>query len=59
MICDYVWNGETGSPRRHFWSIPANPERDFDCIFADAIAELEDRRVAMKEAGLKLPQWGD
>ena len=57
MICRFVWSGSR-DPGDHFWSIPADPRRDFDCILADAICELRDRRNAMAAAGMKSP-WGD
>ena len=56
MLCDFVWSG--GNRRTgHFWSIPADRRRDFDCILSDGIEELEDRRKAMAEAGMTIEPW--
>jgi len=59
MLTNFVWNGGNPSRGDHFWTIPCDREKDFDCILSDAISELEDRRTAMKAAGLLLPEWGD
>jgi len=43
MLCHYVWHRQLRAGE-HMWSIPADHERDFDCILGDAIRELEVRR---------------
>ena len=58
MICDFVWSGRTKATG-HFWSIPVDYERDFDCILSDAIEELESRREAMKKAGISIAPWDE
>jgi hypothetical protein len=45
-LCNFVWNGRLEAGE-HLWSIPANPERDFDIILSDAIDELEEQRQAL------------
>ena len=47
MLCHFVWNGK---PKEgdHVWSIPADNDRDFDLILADAISELVELRGNQK-----------
>jgi len=45
-LCNFVWRRGKLSPGEHIWTIPADPERDFDCILSDAIDELVARRAA-------------
>lgn len=49
LVCETMWNGKP--PRgAHVWTIPVDPDRDFDCILADAIQELiERRRAALRQ----------
>jgi hypothetical protein len=46
MLCHFIWFRQT-RPGEHMWSIPADPERDFDCVLSDAITELEQLRAAV------------
>lgn len=50
MLCNYVWSKQL-RPGEHMWTIPVDEERDFDCIFADAISELAELR-ANRDAAL-------
>lgn len=46
MLCHYVWH-KTLRDGEHLWSIPVDQRRDFDCILADAIEELVEKRAAL------------
>ena len=60
VLCHHIWGGsDRNRPGPHLWTIPVDRERDFDCILSDAVSELEDRRAAMKTAGIALPKWDD
>lgn len=48
MLCHFICHRQT-RPGDHLWSIPVDPERDFDCILTDAIDELERLRAAPQE----------
>jgi hypothetical protein len=50
MLCHFVWHKQLRQGE-HMWSIPVDFERDFDCIFSDAISELVARRKAEESAG--------
>lgn len=39
MLANFVWTKKLRQGE-HMWSIPADQERDFDCILIDAIDEL-------------------
>lgn len=58
MLAHFVWHRHA-RPDDHFWCIPADPRRDFDCILSDAFRELEDRRRVMAEAGMKIAVWDE
>lgn len=45
MLCHFVWYRKS-RPGDHFWSIPVDRERDFDCILSDALDELVEWRAA-------------
>ena len=47
VLCNFIWNGKLATGE-HLWSLPADPERDFDIILSDAIDELEQRRTAFR-----------
>jgi hypothetical protein len=49
-LCDVLWNGGKLRPGQHLWSIPADPERDFDIILSDAITELVELRAKTARA---------
>lgn len=50
MVCNFVWTKQL-RPGEHMWSIPADEDRDFDCILSDAISELEDARERLALLG--------
>ena len=59
-LCHHIWNNSMRRVKgNHLWSIPADPERDFDFILKDFADELKARRHAMKEANLFLPEYGE
>ena len=47
-----IWDNKE-PPGKRLWSIPADPDNDFDLVLTDAIAELEARRSAMEAAGIE------
>lgn len=60
VLCKTVWDREKPTGE-HLWSIPANPERDFDLLFAAAFDELETLRAAVVSParGAQPPkEWG-
>lgn len=44
-LCKAVWN--PAERVGHLWSIPADPRRDFDCMFSDVFDEVEQSRTAL------------
>ena len=48
-LCDVIWHGRL-KPGDHLWSIPADPDRDFDLILSDAITELVELRAKENHA---------
>ena len=57
ILCDMIWNN--GQPKQgdHLWSIPVDRVRDFDCIIADGIKELEMQREFVQRARKLLERY--
>lgn len=54
MLCNFIWTRQM-RPGEHMWSIPVDRERDFYCIFSDAIDELEWRRTLASAHAISTP----
>ena len=56
-LCGFVWNGKRGLGE-HLWTIPVDPDRDFDCILTDAIDELLMLRIENADLRQRLAALG-
>src|SRR6185295_7908141 len=46
MLTHFIWYRQQ-RPGDHFWTIPVDENRDFDCILYDVLAELLASRLAL------------